>query len=147
MIAPYIVQSPDRRRISWVDFRDYTGVFNDPLTDLSPGEGRPWDLPDLHFDRTQYLTEVRRATADRSWETPRRATARLLKERLASVPYLRWVSPAWNAEGVELSIEQPGRRQQVLHLVSAEPTPARAAADMARQLLDCPPEEWSRRFS
>src|SRR5438874_1505480 len=27
VIAPYVVASPDRTRISWVDFRDYTGVF------------------------------------------------------------------------------------------------------------------------
>ncbi|WP_427886926.1 hypothetical protein ACQHIV_28920 [Kribbella sp. GL6] len=145
VIAPYIVPSPDRRRISWVDFRDYTGVFDDPLTDLT-ADGRPWDLPDLHFDRTQYLTEVHRATTDRSWETPRRATARLLTDRLTTVPHLRWISPAWNADGVQLSIEPPGHHQLLLHLTSTAPTPSQAADDMAQQLLSCPPAERSRRF-
>src|SRR4051812_40249132 len=30
VIAPLIVASPDRSRISWVDFRDYVGVFVGP---------------------------------------------------------------------------------------------------------------------
>lgn len=145
VIAPYVVGSPDRRRISWVDFRDYTGVFARPL---APGsvdyEGRSWGLPDLHFDRDQYLAEVRRATADRSWETPRRLTARLLEEQLRPMPSLEWVSPAWREEGVVLSLEHHG--QLVLHLTSSEQDPARAAADMAHRLRSTPPEEWARRF-
>ncbi|HZX09179.1 hypothetical protein [Kribbella sp.] len=145
VIAPYIVPSPDHQRISWIDFRDYTGVFNGPLT-ATPTEGRPWNLPDLHFNRTQYLAEVRRATADRSWETPRRATARLLKDRLRSIPHLRWISPAWNADGVQLSIEQPGHPQQLLHLTSTKPTPEQAASDMAHQLLSTPPTTWPDKF-
>ncbi|MGW6196335.1 hypothetical protein ACWF0M_09315 [Kribbella sp. NPDC055110] len=39
-------------------------------------EGNSWDLPDIHFEREQYLTEVRRITSDRSWETPRRPRSR-----------------------------------------------------------------------
>ncbi len=83
VIAPYVVPSPDRTSISWVDFRDYTGVFMHPVSlTAADHEGRPWDLPDIHFDRGQYLSEVRRVTSDRSWETPRRRTARLLDEHL-----------------------------------------------------------------
>lgn len=145
VIAPYIVASPDRRRISWVDFRDYTGVFTHPLAPESANyEGRPWGLPDLHFDRDQYLTEVRRATNDRSWETPRRLTARLLEERLRPMPALEWVTPAWQAEGVVLSVEQHG--QLLLHLTSSEQDPARAAADMARRLRSTAPEDWADAF-
>ena len=69
VIAPVIVASPDGRRISWVDFRDYVGVFVGPVAPTSADhEGVPWDLPDLHFDRAQYVAEVARACADRSWE-------------------------------------------------------------------------------
>jgi hypothetical protein len=147
VIAPYIVASPHHTRISWVDFRDYTGVFNGPLAPRSDDyEGRPWDLPDLHFDRDQYLAEVRRATKDRSWETPRRHTARLLKEHLRSVRDLTWVSPAWNEEGMALSFEQAGHHQLVLRLTSTAQDPAQAAADMAQQLRSAPPEDWPTRF-
>ncbi|GAA3799017.1 hypothetical protein [Cellulomonas soli] len=64
VIAPAVVASPDGRRVSWVDFRDYVGVFDGPLADRAARhEGRSWDLLDLHFDRDQYLTEVGRASA------------------------------------------------------------------------------------
>jgi hypothetical protein len=83
VIAPVIVPSPDGRRVSWVDFRDYTGVFLGPDRRIGcDDEGRRWDLPDLHFDREQYMAEIERAAADGSWETGRRRTARLLYERL-----------------------------------------------------------------
>jgi hypothetical protein len=73
-----IVPSPDGRRVSWVDFRDYTGVFVDLDRRIgSNDEGRCWDLPDLHFGREQYIAEIERASADGSWETSRRRTARL----------------------------------------------------------------------
>lgn len=148
VIAPYIVASPDRTRISWVDFRDYVGVFTGPLAPESADyEGGPWDLPDLHFDRTQYLSEVRRAAADRTWETSRRRTARLLEEKLRPVlPTLDWVSPAWRAEGVEISLSLPAG-QQLLRLTSTASTPAEAATDMATQLLTTPPTTWLHLFT
>jgi hypothetical protein len=45
VIAPVIFPWPDGRRVSWVDFHDYTGVFDDPVVN-SPdeNEGRSWDL-------------------------------------------------------------------------------------------------------
>jgi hypothetical protein len=71
------------RRVSWADFRDYTGVFVDPVTDSLDGEeGSSWDLPDLHFSWEQYVAEIHRTSRDRSWETDRRRLARLLYERL-----------------------------------------------------------------
>lgn len=105
VIAPVIVASPDGRRVSWVDPRDYTGVFGQPLAaSVGQHDGKPWDLPDLHFDREQYVAEVRRASEDRSWETARRQTARLLYELLKpEVPVLppdlplSWVSPSRSA--------------------------------------------------
>ena len=71
VIAPVIVPSPDGSRISWVDFRDYVGVFAGPLeASVTDHDGKPWDMPDLHFDRRQYIAEIQRASRDGSWETP-----------------------------------------------------------------------------
>ncbi|WP_157740662.1 hypothetical protein [Jiangella sp. DSM 45060] len=74
MIAPVIVASPDGTGVSWIDFRDYVGVFIGPVEpSAAQHEGTPWDLPDLHFDREQYVAEVERA----SWTTHgRRAASR-----------------------------------------------------------------------
>jgi hypothetical protein len=161
VIAPFIVASPDHKRISWVDFRDYVGVFVDPVEPESADhEGEPWDLPDIHFDYDQYVAEVHRATSDRSWETPPRQTTRLLEERLRPLDLvlpptltMTWVRPAWNQEGVVLSFEsatgeggQWRRSQQMLLLTSAHTDPARAADDMAEQLLSTFPDDWVRTF-
>jgi hypothetical protein len=60
VIAPLIAQyGPDLVR--WADFRDYDGVFDGPVLDEDPQDGEPWNLPDLWFDRDQYLAEVHRA--------------------------------------------------------------------------------------
>jgi len=74
VIAPVIMPSPDGRRVSWVDFRDYVGVFDGPIApDSDRFEGRPWPIPDLHFERGQYVAEIRRASADPFFQTPRGA--------------------------------------------------------------------------
>lgn len=161
VIAPFIVASPDHRRISWVDFRDYVGVFVGPIEPAAADyDGKPWDLPDIHFDRDQYIAEVQRATNDRSWETPPRLMARLLEERVRPMDLvvppnltLRWVSPAWDDEGVLLSFEHVAREgddwqysQQILHLASTERDPAAAAEDMAGQLLATSPGDWVQAF-
>lgn len=144
VIAPYIVDSPERGRISWLDFRDYVGVFAGP-TASTESEGRPWNLPDLHFARDQYLAEVRRVSADRSWETPRRRTARLLSALLRDSPSLQWVSPNWRGDGMVLSYLHDGNQQ--LHLLtSTETDPERAADDMAHQLHSTAPRDWVSRF-
>jgi hypothetical protein len=159
VIAPAIVPSPDRHRVSWVDFRDYTGVFDDPIAELTADDaGRPWDLPDLHFDREQYIREVDRAAGDGSWETDRRKTARLLYERLEPLQLvlppnlvLAWTSPPWRNEGVELSFHHttgpPDEfRQQILRLTSTLRDPDLAAEDIAQQLLSTPPDNWADSF-
>jgi len=161
VIAPVIVASPDRKRISWVDFRDYTGVFGGPVEpEAGDHEGTPWDLRDIHFDHDQYVAEVQRATSDRSWETPRRRTARLLEEHLRPLDLvlpptltMRWVGPAWKQEGVVLSFEATiaegdkwHHSQQMLRLTSARADPAGAADDMAEQLLSTAPDDWVRAF-
>ena len=158
VIAPFISASSDGRRISWTDFRNYVGVFADPAT---PGadehEGKPWRLPALHFDRDQYLAEVRRAADDQSWETPHRRTARLVHERLAPLAVvlppdlkLAWVVPAWKRDGVVLLFEHStaecAYHELTLHLTSAHSTPDAAAEDMVDQLLGVSPDDWARTF-
>jgi hypothetical protein len=160
VIAPVIVPSPDGRRVSWVDFRDYTGVFTGPIAESTAGdEGRPWDLPDLHFDREQYVAEIERASADQSWETGRRRTARLLYERLEPLQLvlppdlaLAWAAPAGGQDGVTLMFERliraprPEIRQQILRLTSTLDDPDQAAQDMAQRLLSTSPDNWADTF-
>jgi hypothetical protein len=156
VIAPVIVPSPDGRRVSWVDFRDYVGVFVGPVAESAGGgEGRPWDLPDLHFGRAQYVAEIERASRDASWETDRRRTARLVYERLEPLGLvlppdlgLAWTSPAWREDGVVLMFQRLIRaprfevRQQMLRLTSTLDDPDQAAEDMAQRLLSTSPDDW-----
>lgn len=159
VIAPVVVPSPDGRRVSWVDFRDYVGVFAGPTaSDSDRVDGRPWPIQDLHFDRSQYTAEVRRASGDRSWETPRRVTARLvaagLRARDVVLPpglRLRWVAPAWEGDGVMLSFENSPSGdgsfvQQVLSVTSGRSEPELAAQDVLDQLQAVSAGEWHSRF-
>lgn len=160
VIAPVVVASPDGKRISWVDFRDYVGEFCGPLSDdIGDDDGMPWRLRDIHFERDQYLAEVDRASSDRSWETPRRQTARLLHERIEPMGLvlppdlaLAWVEPAWADDGVTVMFERLTRhptydvQQQRLSLTSNHADPTDAAADMADQLLAVAPDDWVPRF-
>lgn len=154
VIAPVIVPSPDGHRVAWTDFRDYVGVFAGPVSAADRGEGRPWNLADMHFSREQYVAEVEQASRDRSWETQRRKTARLLYERLEprgiTLPpdfHLAWASPAWRGGGVAVMFESSAReprrgfRQKLLLLTSALDDPEEAAADMERRLLATPADE------
>lgn len=160
VIAPSIVPSPDGRHISWVDFRDYVGIFADPLAEsVDEHDGQPWPLPDLHFARDQNTAEIERATRDRSWETARRKTARLLYEHLAPMGLvlppnlgLARTEPAWHEEGVTLMFEHQGRaphlalQQQRLRLTSEHHDPERAAEDMAKRLDATCPGDWASTF-
>jgi hypothetical protein len=161
VIAPVIMPSPDGKRVSWVDFRDYTGVFDGPIAaqDSDRFEGRPWPIQDLDFDRGQYVAEIRRASADRSWETPRRATARLVADGLRArgvvlPPDLRlqWVAPAWDGDGLILSFEnsqagdEPIVQQVLLGLASGHGEPGLAAQDILARLAAVPVSKWKSRF-
>lgn len=160
VIAPVIVASPDGQRVSWMDFRNYTGVFIDPVSEwVGEVEGRPWDLPDIHFDREQYLAEVERASRDESWETSHRRTARLLAEilrphDLVLPPDLgfAWALPAGSEGGVAVMFEhisqdpQQNIRQQLLRLTSDCSDPEIAANEMSDRLFSTPPDRWAARF-
>ena len=159
VIAPMIIPSPDGRRVSWVDFRD-PGFFAGPIEPIDGAEGgRLWNLPDLHFDREQYVAEIKRASAYESWETGRRRTARLLYERLQPLNLvlppdlgLAWASTPGKAPGVTLMFQRISSavkvqiRQQMLRLTSALDDPDQAAQDLAQQLLSVSPDDWADSF-
>ena len=160
VIAPVIVPSPDGRRVSWIDFRNYTGVFDEPTSDLvEHHDGSPWDIPDLHFDRELYCTEIARASEDTSWETPQRRTTRLLRTMIEAMDLtpppgltLWWVAETTSAPGVELCFgpAQPWASTPppptMLRLVSPYTDPHEAARDMAAQLHAMPPGKWLQAF-
>ncbi len=60
--APLITRHGER--ITWSDFRDFVGVFHEPVFDGDVGGGTPLRLPELTFDACQYLAEVERASED-----------------------------------------------------------------------------------
>ncbi len=57
-------------RIYWSDFRSFSGVFYGPLARDITNDGRALDIPDLTFASSQYLAEVRRATAVSAQSAP-----------------------------------------------------------------------------
>lgn len=160
VIAPPIINRTDGR-IVWTDFRDYTGVFDGPTVESDPDGGHELNQRDLVFDARQYAAEVGRASADRTWESARRLTARLLKadlidanEVLAAAGYeLDWVSPMWQVDEVwELSLSTGprgiGDRQQLLLELTTPPgEPADRAHAMAARLLALPAIEWPTAFA
>lgn len=155
VIAPVIAATADGEWVTWSDPCDYTGVFVGPYpVGPDPANGRPWPLPTYRFAMSQYVAEVRRATADRSWESPRRATARLLTERLrgselpAGLSFQR-ASPWKDGYAVSYqrnSTDPDQSRQVVLLMTSDETDSALAAQDMADRLLATPPEERDSRY-
>lgn len=160
-IAPVIL-SPFDDDVYWLDFRNVVGRFTGPTAEHQDDEdaadpGRPWELPDFRFRRQQYVREIERASADLGWETPRRRTARLLRERLVPLdpvlpPDLRleWVVPAWDDRGFALSfarVHDGSYEQAVLRLTSRHDDPQPAADEMARRLLATPPSGWRRTFA
>lgn len=159
-IAPLVIPSPDRRRVSWIEFREFgASAFDGPLRATDADDGAPCDLDDVHFDRAQYVAEVQRASRDLSWETPRRRTARLLRERLEPEALvlppgltLTLVVPAPSGTGVGMLFQQPVQvpqhevRHLWLDLDSAHDDPVRACEDLARQLLCTDRRDWVRVF-
>lgn len=160
VIAPIIGLSANGKQVLWRDFRDFTGVFVDPISRYPQVEqipSRRWDVPDLRFDREQYLDTIAGAAQDRSWETPQRQTARLLTERLAPLGLvlppdlpLDRAYPEWDGDGVMVrfgvEFEDGTVHCEELRLVSIEHDPDQAARSMASGLLDTPSADWSKTF-
>ena len=67
-LAP-LIESVGESLIKWSDFRDFTGVFDGPISLEDPDDedpfsgGVPVAVGDLVFDRQQYETEIDRAIA------------------------------------------------------------------------------------
>lgn len=162
VIAPVISLSRDGRFVVWRDFKDYTGVFVRPTTsypnvDVIPC--RQWNVPDLRFEREQYAAAIATASQDRSWETPRRQTARLMHEQLSrrhlmlppDLP-LQAVFPEWEGDGFivrfGVEFEDSTVHLEDLRLNGADDQdPAGGAQQMADQLRSTPPKDWLRVFA
>lgn len=161
VIAPVVATDGDI--VTWSDFRDYTGVFERPDDPVGDAEGRELPIPQIRFDARQYVAEVERAIADRTWESQSRATARILRAMLAEHDelirggdrQLGWVSHAWWHEGVgRFEIELRGTRvkasdryQQFIVAMTAKfGTPTSRARSIVDRLLTVPVSEWHLRF-
>ncbi len=149
VVAPVI--SGGDAEVRWTDFQDFTGWFFSPLPEDEPEDGRSLGAPELTFDATQYLNEVRRAASDRSWETPIRRTARLLKVMLEDR------SDALAESGLELGGVFPSFRSKtsvsvsfrgvgVLTLTADAGTPEGSAAEMMGNLFSKRPDQWMTAF-
>lgn len=141
----------DGDRIRWSDLRDYTGVYDVPLGKPAPPGGSPLTARCFEFDAVQYDAELHRASADRSWETVPRLTARLLHElltehddSLAESGYHRgWLAPHWDAPG-RYMVEFVGPSGQLLiELAPTEQTPESRAAEMAHFIATTDPSRWN----
>lgn len=156
VIAPVIATDGDI--VTWSDFRDVVGVFDRPddvVPDLETGF---LDIPQVRFDRAQYESEVARAASDRSWESPSRVTARIVRamllqhdERIREAGLrLGWVASAfWSASvgRVEFSLEPlAGGSNFVVGLGAKFGTPFSRARSMVDRLLEHPVADWYRRF-
>lgn len=149
-VAPVISREGDD--VVWRDARDFTGVFVGPTIDgYEPEGGSQLPIPTLRFDAVEYEVEVRRAMDDQSWETERRATARLLGEYLqAERDFLRakgfvfqWAAPGWQEhETFEVSLLDSNRFQVVVRLRAAVAEPSVWAANLADQMLGTEPQDW-----
>jgi len=150
----------DERHVIWADFRECpadTAVEPDKMIfELRPARSTALSMLDLVFEREQYLAEVRRAIADREWESDPWRTALLLDEYLGAAirarleqtaadfyPYYaepadgddpRFLVTLWNCEFPE---------QGVVVVLNAGPgTPEQRARSMTDTLMAMPSEQW-----
>jgi hypothetical protein len=152
--------------VVWTDFRSVTGPYDAPIADSEPDleMATAIDLQELAFDAKQYRAEIRRASADYSWETPLRRTARLFVEylnqetdRLSRIGWqLRprrgpWSRPFWLSDRLHVVLQDvtdldgpQWPREVVIRLRAEGGTPAEKAASMVDFLLRTPPQQWPR---
>lgn len=155
--GPLIALSPDGSRVTWFDIFG----LRDPADAGKPPRRRRDRRalhPDLHFDRERYEAEIRRASADDSWETPRRKVARLVLGHLEPLglilpPDLRLngVRPSGGQDDVIVNFTSSGSvgepwRHESLVLSSGHDHPDLAAEDIAWQLRSTPPGRWVAEF-
>jgi hypothetical protein len=141
-------------QVIWSDLHDSrvnTGDFDDVDVDVDLVDSQPLGLPDIAFEREQYLAEVHRAMTDREWESEHWDTAELLCDRLRDSDladragwypdYAQPASPDGHEFQVSLSDEDDGKA--IMVVLAAEPgSPAERAAAMAAWLLATPASDW-----
>jgi hypothetical protein len=143
--------------VTWSDFRDFTGVYVEPVPHVpQPEGGTRLPLAEIRFAADQYRAEVTRAAADLGWEMPRRRAARVVRARLALMGEelatrgyrLGWVGPSSDPGlTVELRLGADGAGGQVGVRLPWEPGMAdEAAAELAAAILRQPEESWDLAF-
>jgi hypothetical protein len=153
-----IISNADRHVI-WADFRECpadTAIDQDAMVfDLHPATSTALSIPDLVFDREQYMAEVRRASAEQEWESDRWRTAELLQEYLCQAirdrphladedfyPYRS--EPADDDAGFLVTFwdEIVPRHGLVVALTADVGTPEQCARMMGDALMATPIEQW-----
>jgi hypothetical protein len=153
-----IISDADRHVI-WADFRECPADATiDPdgmMFDLHPATSTALRVPDLVFDREQYMAEVRRASAERDWESDRWRTAELLQEYLCQAIrdrpgqsdedfYPCRCEPADDDAGFLVTFwdELDPRHGLVVALTADPGTPEQRARSMTNALLGTPTQQW-----
>ena len=147
-IAPFISQAG--QHVRWTDFRDFTGVYDEPTGEDNPAGGMALPLPELVFDADQYLAEVERATGDRSWESPELKTARLARRRLhdgqSHLTGLGWthdrVWPAYDHGTFTVTFRDVEDNQLCVDIAPRPGSPEAQAQEVADLLLASMPGQW-----
>jgi hypothetical protein len=150
-LAPVITGHDDV--VVWSDFREFVDIDEAPVIGRLPEHAQSWPVafPDLVFDAAQYLTEVRRASADWEAESNPWRTARLLDEYLSEDPWslggmreLGWVEPGAEGTGTFLVtvFDQDLQRSAVIRMAPGPGTMQEQAREMARELMARPTGQW-----
>ncbi len=158
-LTPMIVRRADGT-VAWTDFRSYTGVFVGATVEQDPAGGDPLPAHDLVFAAEAYEREVRRAVSDRSWETPPRVTARLVREGLQLQHDDRLDQAGYRLQGVWPSRTDPNAvlidlrrrgadliwRQEIAHISASGVTAQERAEQMTDALWGVPVRGWAVAF-
>jgi hypothetical protein len=148
-----------KSQVVWGDFRECSAAAaldaDGAVFGLCPPSSTQLSLPDLAFDLEQYLAEVRRAIADRDWESDRWRTARLLDDYLGQAIrdrgglsgesfYPSYAEPADDAAGFLVTFwgELVPRHGLVVALTADPGTPEARARSMTDTLMATAVDEW-----
>jgi hypothetical protein len=140
--------------VLWSDLHESlvnTGDFEEINLDRQTVDSWALDIPDIMFDRQQYLAEVHRAIADREWQSDRWQTAQLLGEYLrpgglreSTDLFPAYAEPSDDAgDRYVVTLWDDCQRNGVVVSLTAGPgTPEQRARDMADLLLVTPASQW-----
>jgi hypothetical protein len=154
------VISTARDQVTWTDFRECRAAAardgDRMVFGLRPPGSTELSVPDIVFDREQYLAEVRRAIAAREWESDRWQTATLLNEYLGQAIWNRpdlsdddfYPSCAEPADGdssrflVSLWDDLVPRHGIVIAVITGSGTPQQRARAMTDAIMATPGDQW-----